>query len=198
MNKLITGSDGFLASHLQQHLKMIQYNHRLEEIDINSDLVNISEIWHFASPSEDIEFRDDLNTFKSIVIGTANIIALCKKNNIKLIFASSLAADLPEHQICNYGKYKKLAEKMIIYSGIDYCILKIPRVYGKDRKKGLMKKINQNLIHKDDMHNIVEYLDISDFINQTLNNTKCKIYYYENLKQNTITEIKKIYFEVKD
>ena len=193
MNKLITGSLGFLASHLQKHLNAYSYNSKVQEINLDYNLIGISEIWHFASPSEDIEFSDDANTYNSIVIGTANIISWCKQNNIKLIYASSMAADLPEEEICNYGRYKKIAENMIQNSDIDYCILKIPRVYGADRKKGLMKKIHLNSIPTEDMNCIIQYLDINDFIEQTLNNTDTKIYYYNNLKCNTIQEIKEIY-----
>jgi len=74
-------------------------------------------------------------------------------------------------------------------------ILRIPRVYDKTRKKGLMKKIRLDLIPQDHMDRKVEFLTLNEFIQQTLkvDNQRNIIYNYDNLYCETISNIKKLY-----
>ena len=86
-------------------------------------------------------------------------------------------------------------DKFIQENYENWIILRIPRVYDKTRKKGLMKKIRLNLIPDHDMANKIEFLTLSNFIEQTLKvvNEKNIIYNYYNLHCNTISNIKKLY-----
>lgn len=190
MNIFMTGAKGYLGKHLVKELGSV-YCSEEDVYTLNQNINNYDLVIHFASPSEDFEFKDDNKTYRTIVQGTSNIVRLCKLYNKPLLYASSLAADLPENTICNYGRYKKIAEYIIQHSGINYKILKIPRVYSKDREKGLMRKIRLGLIKEEDLNNKIEYIELEEFIKETLENINIdnSNYYYRNIIYSTLNEI---------
>ena len=167
----ITGKNGFLLSHLLPHLNLTD------------------TIIHFGSPSCVEEFtRKSTN---QMITDVENLLKLPHKN---ILFASSMGAifiDNGKQQM--YNSAKRGCEQLIQQSDKNYCVLRIPRVYGSDRKKGLMKYIKENKIRNYDT--IISYIDIDDFVSQTLNkiNFNCSIIYYDT-EQNTIQEIKERYF----
>jgi len=93
-----------------------------------------------------------------------------------------------------YNRAKKKCEKLIINSGKNYTILRIPRIYGKSRSKGLIQDLKLNKVPKSDFNKTIEYLDISRFVIQT-NNIKVNnsIIHYKYLSKNTIKFIKEMY-----
>jgi len=169
----ITGSNSFLLSHLN-----------LEVSDC---------IIHFGAPSCLSEFtRESTN---QMIEDTKKLLKLPQNN---IIFASSMGVEVHSHNPYQqmYNDAKRKCEKLIIDSGKNYCILRIPRVYGPDRKKGLIQALRKNEVPKEDYNKVIEYLDIKDFIKQTQNiNINYNIIYYNNLRTNTIQEIKKIYIK---
>jgi hypothetical protein len=68
-------------------------------------------------------------------------------------------------------------------------------VYDKTRNKGLMKKIRLNDIPDKDLDKKIKFITLNSFINQTLDVVKQQniIYNYNNLKCETIANIKKLY-----
>ena len=86
-------------------------------------------------------------------------------------------------------------EKYIQENYDNWVILRIPRVYDKSRKKGLMKKLRLNLVSEKDMNNKIEFLTLDKFINQTLTVDKQRniVYNYKDLYCKTIKSIKKLY-----
>jgi nucleoside-diphosphate-sugar epimerase len=147
---------------------------------------------HFASPSDSDGFKDSKKLLEANFDMVVGAVMEARRQKCKLIFASSMAADTLEN---DYGALKRAAE-LYIQSKLDnYVIMKIPRVYGADRNKGLMKKIKEGNI--DDWDKVVEYIDIDDFkqwFDDILN--KNGIQYYNNkFKTNTIKEIKEKYCE---
>jgi hypothetical protein len=75
--------------------------------------------------------------------------------------------------------------------------MRIPRVYGSDRKKGLMKKIANGHIRRDEWDRKIEYIDISDFskwFDDILIEHGVQ-YYNGRLRSNTIKEIKELFCE---
>jgi UDP-glucose 4-epimerase len=177
---LITGVAGFIGSNLLEYLLRIQkekiigidnlsrgsiFNIKkwlklitFKKMDILSTnflkLKEIKVIYHLASFTDAREsFYRPRVYFKNIVAGTNNVLELVRKNDAKLIFASSAAvygnyrrkvkeSDEPK-PISPYGIYKLISEKMIeeycrIY-GIKYSIFRLFNVYGKNAKRGIIK-----------------------------------------------------------
>lgn len=194
-NVLVSGRNGFLMRNtlpvLKEKYEIIEFNYNQYSFNGYTD---IDLILHFASPSDSNDFQDKRNMAFAMVDLTQIMIKIAKENNCKFIFASSMSAQFLED---DYGIYKKAMEQYIQALLKDYLILRIPRVYGKDRNKGLMRKIRQGLIPNNEMNNIIEYIDIEDFkvwFNQNLN--KNGILYYSNeFRTNTIKEIGEIYCE---
>ena len=111
---LVSGGAGFLGSHLiddllSKHQKVIcldnfftgrevnlkkWLNNPLLEIinhDINRPIkLNADLIWHLACPASPALYKlDPINTTRTIFNGTINMLDLAKKNNAKILFASS-------------------------------------------------------------------------------------------------------------
>lgn len=185
INVLISGRSGFLLKNIDipKDWNVIDYEH-------NKSYSNIDLVIHFASPSDSFEFQNKQKMAETMIDMTIKMINESLSNNVKFIFASSMAAEFLED---DYGIYKKAMEQYIQGRCNNYSILRIPRVYGKDKTKGLMRKINYGKI--DNWSKEVEYIDISQFKEwflESLNN--CGIINYDKEKRrNTIEEIKHIY-----
>lgn len=133
----VTGESGFLLSNL--------------DIDFSDYVVQ------FGSPIDSSTF---LNRFKlvSSVADTLEFIKVSNRFNKKLIFASSVAvlwgSDL-------YADCKREQENLITAECNNYLIYRIPRVYDKTRKAGLMKTIRENRITNPDKE--LEFITLSEF-----------------------------------
>lgn len=190
---LVTGGKGYLASNLLKSLD--KYNDIiLYDGDVRNykQYHNIDKIIHFAGPSDDFDFNNSKKVVDVIVNGTINMLQLAKQTNAKFIFASTKGVESPDNIYC----YSKLLMEKYIQDNYDnWIILRIPRVYDKTRKKGLMKKIRLDLIPHDHMNHKVEFLTLNKFIQQTLevDNQRNIIYNYDNLYCETISNIKKLY-----
>ena len=151
-----------------------------------------NNIYHFAGPSDDFDFKNSKKTVETITIGTINMLELARKNKAKFIFASTKGVENPNNIYC----YSKLLMEKYIQDNYDnWVILRIPRVYDKTRKKGLMKKLRLNMVIDDDMSIKIEYLTLNSFIKQTLKvvNQCNVIYNYSDTNVSTIYEIKDLY-----
>lgn len=146
-NNYYSDLNGFLISNLKEYIKT----------------TNI--FFHFGCPSCKERFISKENLYNKMIISTKNVINFCLENKLKLVYASSEGAGIKDkHFLQNlYNQYKKECEDSIIDSGLDFLILRIPRVYG-NVNKGLL---NLNII--DNPLKNLNYLDINDFIVQTIN-----------------------------
>jgi len=183
---LVTGSRGFLCGHLCKHL-----TNTLDYGDVRRyyDIDHIGSVYHFAGPSDDYDFKDAEKTIDTIVNGTRNMLKVAKGNKAKFIFASTAGAETPNNVYC-YSKL--LMEQYIIDNYDDYIILRIPRVYDRSRKKGLMKKLRLGSVLENDMSNTIKYITIDSFLEQMLSITGHKniIYNYNNIQIDNIHEIR--------
>ena len=155
---------------------------------------NIDTIIHFASPSDSIEFKDRFKTCTTIIEGTINMINIAIDNNAKIIFASTMG--IHEHDIDNIYTTSKLAMENYISSVYNnYVILRIPRVYDKDRKKGLMNSIRNNAIPEEDLDNVVEFITLDEFVEQTIPalDLHCHVFEYDVHHSMTIRNIKRLF-----
>lgn len=186
---LFTGGGGYLASALKQHVPGDNLNYG--DVLVNDSTIHTFDImYHFAGPSDVYEFKDSARVIDVIVNGTINMLNLTRKSSSKFIFASTAGVLQPDNIYCHC---KLLMENYIKSAYNNYIILRIPRVYSKCRKKGLMRQIRDNTIPEEDMNNIVEYITLQDFINQTkpvLNETNIT-HEYTITNRNSIQEIKR-------
>ncbi len=196
---LLTGSTGFLGSYvldiLSPNFKVIT-THREKNIspykkdkiyfDLDKpnsyhqleNIKNIDYIIHLATKvGWSGESLDDL--YQSNVLATKALINLAKRNNAKLIFSSAaLIHGSDKRRITNrsrikiqspYIKSKYLAEKLILLSGIDNCILRISGIYGLNGPGhlGLNQTISnainkKNLSHGNNLRGKRNYIYVKD------------------------------------
>ncbi len=157
---LITGSTGFIASHLidylsQKNFLISLYDKKRPKYKIKNqkfylaDIKNLKALekatkkvdilFHFAASADLIKSNE--NPFHAIdtnITGTINVLKACVKNKVKkIIFASSIYAISEQGQI--YSR-SKLASEMIIESickkyNIKFVILRFGTVYGERANK---------------------------------------------------------------
>ena len=185
MRYLVSGHKGFLFSSLPLEGTIVPY-------EDGSNYFGVDEVIHFACPNDKYEFQDIGNMAYMMVDYSIGILEQALNNGAKFIFASSHAA---VHLQDDYGVYKKSFEQYIHARTDNYLIYRIPRIYGSDRKKGLMRQLRENDIPDSDMDKEVDYLDISDFQKWFMENMdKTGIITYDGeFRRNTIKEIEKIY-----
>jgi nucleoside-diphosphate-sugar epimerase len=199
---LVTGANGFLGKNLCTLLKnnhIHKYTH-----DVRNDITvplpaRIDIVMHLASPSDYCDFEDTNKTTTTIIDGTVNMLNLARKYNSKFVFASSMAVERPKDINDIYGNCKLAMENYIEHTYNNYMILRIPRVYDKTRDKGLMKRIRDNIIPREDYGTVVEFITLSQFLDQTLSalhhatDTCDGVIKYTGVLRKTIQEIADMY-----
>ena len=190
---LITGSKGFLGSSLIPVLSTIYTVVEYEgDVRDRRQYSNIDVVMHLASPSDAFEFEDIERTVSTIVIGTDNLLNIAIENHATFIFASTKGVN----KVTNLYESCKFAMEVYIKKHYSkYIILRIPRVYGTRRTKGLMRKIRQNLVSDSDMSNIISYITIDSFISQTIDSLHSieSTIDYTSLQLNSIRDIKELF-----
>jgi len=167
MNKtLVVGGNGYIGRHLKKLIPEFIYSTR-EDFDLH----NINEVKAFLDKRDfeiciilaaSIGYEEKVNfssePFNTNLIGLNNLLSILNKN-IRIIYISSMTVYdqkvqspvlensnlLPSHV---YGLSKVYAEKLIEYYKFNSVIIRIPGVYGGDRKSGLIYntiiKLNNN------------------------------------------------------
>ena len=167
MRILVTGFNGYLANELIRNLSrhdIVLYRHDVRDLHMYSD---IDMILHFASPSDNEEFNDTHKTSTTIIDGTMNMVKIAQANKCKLVYASTMGVYNPlltdTYCICKAAMDNYIRS---VYN--NYIILRIPRVYSKCRKKGLMKQIKNKSIPESDYNNVIKFISLESFVQQTL------------------------------
>lgn len=193
-NILITGDRGFLASGIINTLKcknnIIPYH---GDVRTRTPYTNIDCVIHFASPSDNIEFKDIKKTCTTIIDGTLNILSVAIDNDAKFVFASTLGVEDIDNSNRTYT-ISKLAMETYIQSVYNkYIILRIPRVYAKHREKGLMRSIRNNNVPVDDLTKVIQFITLPDFVNQTIQilDKTNYVHKYDITENRSIEEIKR-------
>ncbi len=211
MNKtLVVGGTGYIGAHIKKKFPDFIYTgsaefnlNAKEQISAYFQDIDI-DICIILSATISYEKTVDLTSepFTTNVMGLNNLLSVLKDKNkdIKIIYFSSMTvyADSNPHPVTEnaylapfhtYGLSKVYAESLIKYYGLKSVIVRIPGIYGGDRKSGLIynviQKIKKNMpididtsdlgywetLHIDDMINM-----FSDFIEHYTYESKFEIF----------------------
>lgn len=197
MKILVTGSDGFIAKNLIEHLKrdesikLYLFNKKDSLNILESYVKEVDFIFHLAGinrPKDNSEFYEGNSNLTKTIVD----ILIENKKNTPILFSSSIQSNLDN----DYGKSKLKAEKILIdYSKITNAkvfIYKLPNVFGK------WSKPNYNSVISTWCNNIANGLDIQ------VNDEKAEVnlVYIDDviesfIKQLKIDKIKDFYIEIK-
>jgi nucleoside-diphosphate-sugar epimerase len=192
---LVTGSSGFIGSALVNQLKFIGFN----VLEFNSSMGNISKynflkeyknknikhIFHLAAKTfVPDSWENPIDFYETSVIGTGNVLELCRDENIALTFISAYLYGLPEKMPISeddkvksnnpYAHSKYLAEELCKfyseYYGVRVTIARPFNIYGKKQKDiflipYIIKQIlNDNTIKVKDLNPKRDYIYLDDLI----------------------------------
>jgi len=167
MNVLITGSSGFLGSLLIEELSKLTEINKIISYDIvdgfdildqnqfeNQLLINnITHVIHLAAMSNlNIYAENPELGYKINVIATRNILALCHKYDIRLLFASTCCIygnnnihPSDETSLIAptelYAKSKAISEKDILEIGLPHICMRLATFYGENMRGALAPAI---------------------------------------------------------
>ena len=171
MKIIITGGTGFLGKRLNRKLK--GKNHQVMSYDIidGYDILDVKQlekvmeefkpdsIIHLAACSDlNIFVKNPKISYKINVIGTRNILKLCEKYNIRLLFASTCCCygnnnthpsdeTSPTCPTEPYAKSKKESEKDILKVGLPHCCMRLATFYGPEMRAALAPAVFLDKAH---------------------------------------------------
>lgn len=203
---LVTGSSGFIGLSLVQHLELLGFNvlkfdtamGDVSEYDFLNEYndIEIYHIFHLAAKTfVPDSWENPLDFYKTSVLGTGNILELCRHKSIPLTFVSAYLYGLPEKlpiseddkiQSNNpYAHSKYLAEDLCRFYSEYYnakvTIVRPFNIYGKNQKDMfLIPYIIKQVLHDDvikvkDLNPKRDYIYLDDLITgliKTLDNKK--------------------------
>lgn len=137
---LVTGSDGFIGSHLVPQLEKIyevitwdlKDKHNIFDAEFEDMIRQVDIVIHLAALTNVNEsFKNPGKFFYTNVLGTARVTELCVKYHKKLIYPSSAAIYHPE--LSPYAMTKKLAEDVVwgVRDLIPVVVLRLYNVFGE-------------------------------------------------------------------
>jgi UDP-glucose 4-epimerase len=174
-NILITGSSGFLGSHIADALYNSGYNivlfdklpspykqsvHKeivgdiLNKDDINKAIKGCHLVYHIAAQADiNTSSADPTQTMHVNIIGTQNILEAAKKHNIeRVLFASTIYvySELGSFYRVSKQACEKMIEEYQIEYGLNYTILRYGSLYGPRANKfnSILEFLTQALTHK--------------------------------------------------
>ncbi len=191
----INGHRGFIGKALIKLLKEKNISYiELPRVLTEKDLKGITKILFLSSPSDNNDFKNRYNTSISMMDDYIKNVNMLRNTNIFCIFGSSLAVEDTNKYSNDYTIFKIAIERYIASQLEFWGILRIPRVYGKNREKGLMQTLKYNYI---DDGSTIEFIDIEDFTPNLLfaieNINNHNIINFETNKKMNLREIKNYY-----
>ncbi|CAA6799658.1 MAG: Unknown protein [uncultured Sulfurovum sp.] len=207
---LVVGGNGYIGSHLKKRFPNFVYVGRQE-----FDLLNKDEIVKYCKNiqinicivlSATISYEENLNfleePFTTNITGLNNLLSTLKEEHkdIKIIYFSSMTVYGDENflpvtedaylaPLHSYGLSKVYAESLVKYYNLKSVIIRIPGIYGGDRKSGLIYNViskmmqdkevsieTQNLGYWETLH-IDDMLDMfSDFLDKYRYSEKYEVF----------------------
>lgn len=221
---LVTGANGFIGSALIKSLESLGFN-IIRFNSLNGDISNynflkeyentdIYHMFHLAAKTfVPDSWENPLEFYKTSVLGTGQILELCRHKNIPLTFVSAYLYGLPEKLPITedatiksnnpYAHSKYLAEELCRfyseYYNVKVTIARPFNIFGKNQKSMflipfIIKQIlNDNTIKVKDLYPKRDYIYLDDLINglvKTIDNKKqFSIYNFGSGKELSVHEI---------
>ena len=161
MKYLITGASGFLGKRLRRQLR--QKNHEVfcYDITLGYNILHTDQLettisdWkpdtiiHLAACADLNIYREKPEVSRKVNIeGTSNILKLCQKYNVRLLFASTCCCygnnnvhpskeESPLAPTEPYAKSKKESEEEILKIGLPHCCMRLATFYGPEMRAAL-------------------------------------------------------------
>ncbi len=223
---VITGANGFLGSQLvsslqQKGKKIIPVSRKnglnAESLKSIEHLIGFDTLIHLAAQTfVPASYTDTASFFHNNIISTLNCLEICKKNNAKMIFASSYVYGKPQylpidenHPTDSWNPYatsKLVCEKLCscYYHefGVPVVMLRFFNIYGTGQRNDfLIPKIidglNKGLLELESDYPKRDFVHISDAINaiiKVINNqpNSLSIYNIGSGKSHSVKEIVEI------
>ena len=148
--------------------------------------------YHFGCPIDSHTERNRELLDKHLK-DTEDIIKKCRKFNLKLVYASSMAVCCP----CSDTQYR--TAKMLVESMLDPkldLIWRIPRVYSYDRPRGLVYELKQGLMPRPE--NVIQWVYLGDFLQdfvKSLDDVGIRAYkgvYHTSKVKNILDELREL------
>lgn len=205
-NILVTGSSGFIGVALVDALKNMGLNilkfdsldGDISEYDFCQEYKNIDihHIFHLAAKTfVPDSWENPLEFYKTSVLGTGQILELCRHKNIPLTFISAYLYGLPEKLPISeddkiksnnpYAHSKYLAEELCRfyseYYNVKVTIARPFNIFGKNQKSMFLipfiikQVLNDDVIKVKDLYPKRDYIYLDDLINglvKTIDNKK--------------------------
>ncbi len=162
---LITGSQGFVGSHLIQAIPYAvgidNVDHGIKNNTIFTDLkdydklfwqikdLGVDTVLHQAAiPSVPASYKDPIKTYANNVTASLNLIKICKILDIKkFVFASSSSVLGPSP----YGHSKKVIEEVLHHCDMPYTVLRYFNVYGKGQRENIISIMYDRIKYDKDL-----------------------------------------------
>lgn len=172
MKIIITGGTGFLGKRLCRKLKENSHNILSYDIIDGYDILNTEQlektfidfkpdsIIHLAACADlNIFAKKPKISYKINVIGTRNILNLCQKYNVRLLFASTCCCygnndthptdeTSPTCPTEPYAKSKKISEEEILKVGLPHCCMRLATFYGPEMREALAPAVFLDKAHR--------------------------------------------------
>ena len=237
----VIGGSGFLGSHVADQLSKAGHDvtifdkvnskwKRKDQKIVLGDIMNIKDlekvisksqiVYHFAALGDiDDTVNKPIETAKVNIIGTLNVLELCKKYKVKrLIFASTIYVYSTDGNFykCSKQSSESFIEEYNKQYNLEYTILRYGSIYGprSNTSNGIYRIVesaikNKQIVYEGDKDSRREYIHVEDaaiasvktlddeFINQNLIITGQQSYKVENVLKmlSEIVGIKKIKFK---
>ena len=191
-NVAVTGSSGFVGAHLVEKLKSLNINViEIDEktgIDITDwhqlePLKNFNIIFHLAAKTYVPQsFEHPRDFFHTNIVGTLNILELCRINKSKMVFVSSYVYGQPQYLPIDerhpvsasnpYSQSKIIAEQLCTAYNRDFnlpvIILRPFNLYGRGQNENfliptIIKQVKTGKIILKDSRPNRDFLHIDDF-----------------------------------
>lgn len=137
----------------------------IDDIRGLNSIYEISEIWHFASPTDD--FESNFDKLIDTVQLTKECVEIANKHNIKLIYASSYAAMHVDSSWSFEKLYAalKVVNEFIVQQCDNFAIFQIPRVYSYSKNTGIVGKLKRGNLKGIEPLEIRDFMTLDDFTN---------------------------------
>lgn len=173
MKFLITGSSGFLGTALSNKLKKLNHTVISYDLDNNQDICDKEQFYntlkesgaktviHLAAIADLYIFHKNLSLSNKVNIeGTRNILEVCQKLQVRLLFASTCCCygNSPYHPADEttplqptepYALSKQRSEEDILKVGLPHCCMRLATFYGPNMRRALAIATFMDQIHHD-------------------------------------------------